>query len=212
MTWSSVKDCFEEYQSCYSETLDSIISDQDTESAIDFELFSCIVVFLRNNVIRNRRKFVSTLNAFAETNETTTLWKIKNIAQLVHWVKADSKLFLQAFNDLWVQWNLKVEALDLFDQIVSEKVWKTRYKKLDRAKQQSDKVSLRIQDKNQELEEKLQVTREITSFDSIYFDKSYAQKISDSSLFTDEVELIWENWYAKIQNKLEINANLFFSE
>ncbi len=135
MTQSSVKDCFEEYQSYYFETLDFIISDQDTESAIDFELFFCIVIFLRNNVIRNKRKFISTLNTFAETNETITLWKIKNIAQLVHWVKADSKLFLQAFNDLWVQWNLKVEALDLFDQIVSEKVWKTCYKNLDQAKQ-----------------------------------------------------------------------------
>ncbi len=73
MTQSSVKDCFEEYQSYYFETLDFIISDQDTESAIDFELFFCIVIFLRNNVIRNKRKFISTLNTFAETNETTTL-------------------------------------------------------------------------------------------------------------------------------------------
>ncbi len=47
---------------------------------------------------------------------------------------------------------------------------------------------------------------------SIYFNKSYAQKILNSLLFTDEKDSIWENWYAKIQNKLKININLFFSE
>jgi len=31
-------------------------------------------------------------------------------------------------------------------------------------------------------------------------------------LFTDEKDSIWENWYEKIQNKLEINIDLFFNE
>jgi len=34
----------------------------------------------------------------------------------------------------------------------------------------------------------------------------------DSSLFTDEKNSTWKNWYGKIQNKLEINVNLFFNE
>ncbi len=31
-------------------------------------------------------------------------------------------------------------------------------------------------------------------------------------MFTDEKNFIWENWYEKVQNKLEININLFSSE
>jgi len=55
-------------------------------------------------------------------------------------------------------------------------------------------------------------TEENTSSDFIYFKRSRFQKISDSSLFTDEKNSIWKNWYGKIQNKLEINVDLFFNE
>jgi len=58
---------------------------------------------------------------------------------------------------------------------------------------------------------KLQV-KENTSSDSIYSERSRSQKISDSSLFTDEKNSIWKNWYEKIQNKLKININLFSNE
>jgi len=54
--------------------------------------------------------------------------------------------------------------------------------------------------------------KENTSSDFIYFEHSRSQKISDSSLFTDEKNSIWKNWYEKIQNKLEINVNLFSNE
>ncbi len=58
---------------------------------------------------------------------------------------------------------------------------------------------------------KLQV-KENTSFDFIYFEHSKSQKISDSSLFTDEKNSTWKNWYEKIQNKLKINVDLFSNE
>ncbi len=48
-----------------------------------------------------------------------------------------------------------MKVCDLFDKLFSDQVWKTYYKELERVKQQSDKVSIWIQDKNQELEEKL---------------------------------------------------------
>jgi len=61
------------------------------------------------------------------------------------------------------------------------------------------------------LKTKLQA-KEITSSDFIYFERSRSQKISDSSLFTDEKNFTWKNWYRKIQNKLEINVDLFSNE
>jgi len=55
-------------------------------------------------------------------------------------------------------------------------------------------------------------TKENTSSDFIYSERSRFQKISDSLLFTDEKNFTWKNWYGKIQNKLEINVNLFSNE
>ena len=63
----------------------------------------------------------------------------------------------------------------------------------------------------EELEARLQA-REVTSSSSTYSERSRFQKILDSSLFTDEKNSTWENWYEKVQNKLEINADLFSSE
>ncbi len=63
----------------------------------------------------------------------------------------------------------------------------------------------------EELKARLQA-REITSSSSIYSERSRFQKILDSSLFTDEKNSIWKNWYEKVQNKLEINVDLFSSE
>ncbi len=71
------------------------------------------------------------------------------------------------------------------------------------SKQQDDKIK--------ELKTKLQ-TKEIISSDFIYFERSKSQKIPDSFWFTDEKNFTWKNWYDKIQNKLEINVDLFSNE
>ncbi len=63
----------------------------------------------------------------------------------------------------------------------------------------------------EELKARLQA-REITSSSSIYSERSRFQKILDSSLFIDEKNSIWKNWYEKVQNKLKINVDLFSSE
>ncbi len=63
----------------------------------------------------------------------------------------------------------------------------------------------------EELKARLQA-REITSSTSIYLKRFRFQKIFNSSLFTDEKNFIWENWYEKVQNKLKINVDLFSSE
>ncbi len=63
----------------------------------------------------------------------------------------------------------------------------------------------------EELKARLQA-RKIISLSSIYFERSRFQKILNSSLFTDEKNSIWKNWYEKVQNKLKINVNLFSSE
>jgi len=60
------------------------------------------------------------------------------------------------------------------------------------------------------LQHQLQSFKEVTSSFSILFNffKRF-QKLSNSSLFTDEKESIWDDWQEKIRDKLEINVNHF---
>jgi len=90
-------------------------------------------------------------------------------------------------------------------------IWKTRSLVLDEETDQLYKLDKQQEDEIKELKTRLQA-KENTSSDFIYSERSRSQKISDSSLFTDEKNFTWENWYGKIQNKLEINVDLFFNE
>jgi len=94
---------------------------------------------------------------------------------------------------------------------VSIQNWKARCMILDREMNRLNKLSNQQDDEIKELKTRLQ-TKEITSSDFIYSERSKSQKIPDSFWFTDEKNSTWKNWYGKIQNKLEINVDLFSNE
>ncbi len=94
---------------------------------------------------------------------------------------------------------------------VSIENWKTQCMILDRETDQLNELSKQQDNEIKELKTKLQ-TKEITSSDFIYSERSRSQKIPDSFWFTDKKNSTWENWYDKIQNKLEINVDLFSNE
>ncbi len=94
---------------------------------------------------------------------------------------------------------------------VSIKNWKTWCMILNRETDRLNELSKQRDNEIKELKTKLQ-TKEITSSNFIYFERSRSQKIPDSFWFTDEKNSTWENWYDKIQNKLEINVDLFSNE
>ncbi len=87
-------------------------------------------------------------------------------------------------------------------------IWKTRSLALDKETDWLYELNKQQEDEIKELKTRLQ-TKENTSSDFIYSECSRSQKIPDSSLFTDEKNSIWKNWYGKIQNKLKINVDLF---
>ncbi len=91
---------------------------------------------------------------------------------------------------------------------VSIENWKTWYMILDRETDWLNELSKQRDNEIKELKTRLQ-TKEITSSDFIYSERSRSQKIPDSFWFTDEKNFTWENWYDQIQNKLEINVNFF---
>jgi len=90
-------------------------------------------------------------------------------------------------------------------------IWKTWSLAFDEETDQLYELNEQQEEEIKELKTRLQA-KEITSSDFIYSERSRFQKISDSSLFTDEKNSTWKNWYEKIQNKLEINVDLFSNE
>ncbi len=95
--------------------------------------------------------------------------------------------------------------------LVFYEIWKARSLVLDEETDQLYKLDKQQEDEIKELKTRLQAKENISS-DFIYFERSKSQKIPDSSLFTDEKNSTWKNWYGKIQNKLEINVDLFSNE
>ncbi len=90
-------------------------------------------------------------------------------------------------------------------------IWKARSLVLDKETDWLYELNKQQEDEIKELKTRLQ-TKENTSSDFIYSERSRSQKIPDSSLFIDEKNSTWENWYEKIQNKLKINVDLFSNE
>ncbi len=147
---------------------------------------------------------------FNESHETSTLWNIKNVKQLQHWVEQDSKVFLEDLNSFWTQWDLNIKACELFNKISSEQIWKTCFKKMNKVKKHLNQLNQTFWNQVTELQHQLQLFKEVTSFSSTLFNffKRF-QKLSNSSLFIDEKESIWNDWQEKIYDKLEINIDHF---
>jgi len=95
--------------------------------------------------------------------------------------------------------------------LVFYETWKARSLALDKETDRLYELDKQQEDEINELKSRLQA-KENTSSDFIYSERSRSQKIPDSSLFTDEKNSTWENWYGKIQDKLKINVDLFSNE
>ncbi len=202
MTQSSVNNFFKSNQSSYSSDF--------TNSIIYSELSFCISKYFRINVVWKHWYFLSHSQTFNESHEASTSWDIKNVKQLQHWVEQDSKIFLEDLNSLRTQWDLDVKACELFDKISTEQIWKTRFKKMNKVKKRLNQLNQTFQNQVTELQHQLQSFKEVTSFSFTLFNFfKQSQKLSNSSLFTDEKELIWNDWQEKIRNKLEINVDHF---
>ncbi len=95
--------------------------------------------------------------------------------------------------------------------LVSYETWKARSLALDEETDRLYELGKQQEDEIKELKARLQA-KENTPSDFIYSERSRSQKIPDPSLFTDGKDSTWKNWYGKIQDKLEINVDLFSNE
>ncbi len=185
-------------------------SNQSFDSVIYLKLFSHLLKFLRTDFVWKHHQFMSHSQTLDESLKVSIFWDIKNVKQLQHWVEQDSEVFLEDLNNLQTQRDLNVEACELFDKILSEQIWKTHFKKINQVKEWLNLNLKKLQDQLMKLQHRLRLTKEDTSTSFIMFNSfKRFQKLSNSSLFTDEKEFIWNDWQEKIRDKLEINVSHF---
>ena len=197
-------------QSFVNTQLDFFKSNQSFDSVIYLELSSRLSKFLRTDFIQKHHQFLFYSQTLNESLKVSTLWDIKNVEQLQHWVKQDSEVFLEDLNNLQIQRDLDIKACKLFDRILSEQIWKIHFKEIDQAKKWSNLNLKKLQDQMMKLQHQLRLTKEDTSTSFIMFNSfKRFQKLSNSSLFTDETESFWDDWQEKIRDKLKINVDHF---
>ncbi len=133
-------------QSFVNTQLDFFESNQSFDSVIYLELSSRLLKFLRTDFVWKHHQFLPHSQTFNESLKVSTLWNIKNVKQLQHWVKQDSEVFLEDLNNLRTQRDLDVEACELFDRMFNEQIWKTRFEEIDQAKEWSNLNLKKLQD------------------------------------------------------------------
>ncbi len=197
-------------QSFVNTQLNFFKNNQSLNSIIYFKLSSHLLKFLDTDFVWKHHQFMFHSQTLDKSLKVSIFWNIKNVKQLQHWVKQDSEVFLEDLNNLRTQWDLNVEVCELFDKILSEQIWKTHFEKIDWAKEWLNLNLKKLQDQLMKLQHQLQLTKEDTSTSFIMFNSfKWSQKLSNSSLFTDEKEFIWNDWQEKIHDKLEINVDHF---
>ncbi len=150
-----------------------------------------LIMSSRSSTEEHSEKFQTCFSQNSDADSLKSRTKSSSVASFIH---EDDESF--------------IETIIFF---VFYEIWKTQSLALDKETDQLYKLNKQQEDEIKELKTRLQ-TKENTSSDFIYSERSRSQKISDSSLFTDEKNFIWKNWYEKIQNKLEINVDLFSNE
>jgi len=150
-----------------------------------------LIMFSHSSAEEHFEEFQSRFSQISDADSSKSRTKSSSVASFIH---EDDESFaemiiLLMFYEIWKAWSLVLD--EETDQLY------------ELNKQQEDEIK--------ELKTRLQA-KENTSSDFIYSERFRSQKIPDSSLFTDEKNSTWKNWYGKIQNKLEINVNLFSDE
>ncbi len=165
---------------------------QSSSIIIHSTLFQTNLIMSSHSSTEERsEKFWTRFSQISDANSSKSQTKSSSAASFIH---EDDESFAETIISL-----------------VFYEIWKARSLVLDKETDWLYELNKQQEDKIKELKTRLQ-TKENTSSDFIYSERSRSQKIPDSSLFTDEKNSTWKNWYGKIQNKLEINVDLFSNE
>ncbi len=192
---------------------------------------------LRSTV--NRRVSLLLINASVEAEKAVIAWNINIEEQLFHWVSNQLNEVINMLNELRSQWDLTLQlnehwllvqddhkkrakqlevAFDKNDEL-EKKISQLQGERLNfRAKQrQADRFMSRqdTQSAEQRVNQKeVRSQRESSTLSDNENKNDYHKfiKLSNSLIFIETDDSIWETWNIKIADKLDVNANHYSTE
>ncbi len=187
--------------------------------------------------IVNKRVSLLLINASVEAEKADILWNINIEEQLFHWVSNQLDEVINMLNELRSQQDLTLQlnehwllvqddhkkrakqlevAFDKNDEL-EKKISQLQDERLNfRAKQRQADWSMSCQD-TQSAEQRVNqkeahFQRESSTLSDNENDHHKFIKLSNSLIFTETDDSIWKTWNIKIADKLDVNANHYFTE
>ncbi len=187
--------------------------------------------------IVNRRVSLLLINASVEAEKADTSWNINIEEQLFHWVSNQLDEVINMLNELQSQRDLTLQlnehwllvqddhkkrvkqlkvAFDKNDEL-EKKISQLQGERLNfRAKQRQADQSMSCQD-TQSAEQRVnqkeaRFQRESSTLSDNENNHHKFIKLSNSLIFTETDDSIWETWNINIADKLDVNVNHYFTE
>ncbi len=159
----------------------------------------------------NRRVSIISIEIFDDASEDAKIfYHIQNMNQLRYWLKKDENALIKA----WM--NIRDESIFVMNEynkkIVKFEKFITEYNncidELNDAKFMIRELKIELREKNLR---NLNILLSITE-DEVVVSIATFKKLFDSSIFTDDKNLIIDDWLSAMRNKLKENANWFFTD
>ncbi len=156
----------------------------------------------------NRRVSIISIEIFDDASEDAKIfYHIQNMNQLRYWLKKDENALIKA----WM--NIRDESIFVMNEynkkIVKFEKFITEYNncidELNDAKFMIRELKIELREKNLRNSNILLFIIE----DEVVVSTATFKKLSDSSIFTDDKNLIIDDWLSAMRNKLKENANWF---
>ncbi len=159
----------------------------------------------------NRRVLIISIEIFEDKFENARIsYHVQNIDQLKYWLKKDENVLIKA----WI--NIRDESIFVMNEY-NKKIVKFEefINEYNNCIDELNDVKLIIRELKMKMREKN--LKNLNNFlfiieDEVIVSTATFKKLSDSSVFTDDKNLIIDDWLSVMWNKLKENANWFFIE
>jgi hypothetical protein len=183
-------------------------SKQSVES-VESESFDAEQKFSSRSMKNKRRISIIFIEIFDDEFEDAKIsYHVRNVAQLKYWLKKDENALIKAWIDIRDEsifvineYNKKVMKFDEFIEKYNDRI------------DELNDAKLIIRELKIELRERNLKNSNILLFiieDDVIV--STSKKLFDSSVFTDDTDLIIDDWLSIMRNKLKENANWFSTD
>ncbi len=186
-----------------------VFRDKQSIESIESKLFDAEQWFSSRSMKNKRRVSIISIEIFDdEFEDAKTFYHVQNVAQLKYWLKKDENALIKAWvnirdESIFVinEYNKKVMKFDEFSEEYNDRI-----NELNDAKLMIRELKIELRERNLR---NSNIFLFIIESDVIV---STSKKLSDSSIFTDDKDLIIDDWLSIMRNKIEDNANWFSTD